>query len=245
MKADPSAVHGLAVSALRAGAEHLSAGHVRWDIAGRCLNPYGVEQFASGTDILHRNRIVWVEMQVRCRRCVECLRYRSRLWRARGRAEIALWPRSWFGTLTVSPEYHMRAMVLASAELADQAVRWDTLSQAEQFAERVRVIGKEITLYIKRCRKALNVPVRYFLVAEPHKSGLPHFHILLHECEPFSGDAWDSYILLKSQWRIGHCSYNGITAGDVRAAGYVCKYLSKSSEARVRASVRYGRAAGE
>lgn len=236
---DPGSVTGLALRALMAGGFHVSPGHVQWNIAGRCSEPRGVEVASSSMDLIARNKLTWVELKVRCRKCPNCARFRSAMWRDRARTEIALWPVSYLGTLTLTPDEQYRSLLIAQQSLAEQAVRIDELSEAEIFRERCSVIGEWFTLYMKRVRKALGTPMRYLLVAEAHRSGLPHLHVLLHECERYSQDAWDTFSVLKSQWPHGHCTFNGIER-DMRASYYVCKYLSKSALARVRASRFYG-----
>lgn len=114
---------------------------------------------------------------------------------------------------------------------------------------------------------------RYLLVAEAHsgaktsaaKLGRPHWHILLHEADKASRlvlpDEWlrnatghvrtdkhgnamvENGAFLKRHWKLGFSSF--FLAGSPRAAGYLCKYLTKESAARVRASFRYGGQAGK
>jgi len=47
--------------------------------------------------------------------------------------------------------------------------------------------------------------------------------------------------VLRRQWTLGFSKFNLVDEKDPRAAHYVCKYLSKTAEARVRASLQYGR----
>lgn len=244
-KLDFGAVYGTAAKALAGGGRVTGSGRVRWDISCRCERRVDVSLSASDIDLLNRNRFIWVEMTVRCRKCPNCLKVRSWEWAARARAELAVWPRSYLVTLTLSPEEQYRAICEATAELISESVDPSTISKEEYFAYRCKAIGVWITLYLKRVRRELGVALRYVLVAEAHKSGDPHFHMLVHECQRAKPDAWDTYCVLKSQWPHGHSSVNGITPGDLRAARYVCKYLSKSALARVRASARYGRGVAE
>ena len=100
--------------------------------------------------------------------------------------------------------------------------------------------------------------------------GRPHMHIMLHEQEPGSlvlGNPRDCFIhgqsgeyilssyktssgeyrkgvfvhddsFLRTQWQLGYTKFQ--FAENARAAGYLCKYLNKASDARVRASLGYG-----
>ena len=117
---------------------------------------------------------------------------------------------------------------------------FDALSPHDQFMERMTEIGREVTLYLKRVRKESGARVRYLLVAEAHKSGLPHLHILVHEASP---DKPVRHKTLEGQWKLGFTRFK--LAHDVKTASYVCKYISKALLARVRASLRYGQGEAE
>ncbi|MDT9597658.1 rolling circle replication-associated protein [Sphingosinicella rhizophila] len=151
--------------------------------------------------------------------------------------------RTWFVTLTLRPEEHFKAYARACLRLSRDGIDFDRLSTDEQFAERVAEIGPEITLWLKRVRKQTGAKLRYILVVEPHKSGLPHFHMLLHEvssAKPVAARA------MKYQWQLGWWQGSLVDQSSTnRAAGYVAKYLTKSATARVRASRGYGTGSGE
>lgn len=176
------------------------------------------------------NRPVSQRVFVRCRKCPECLRHRARLWTARAMDETKVSVRTWFGTLTVSPERQTWARYSALKTIQR---RMSDNTDETVFAGMVNVIGKELTLYLKRLRKV--APVRYLLVTEAHKSGLPHFHMLVHE---YSGSI--SKRVLEDRWRFGFSHWRLIPPGNEAAAGYVCKYLAKDARTRVRASEHYG-----
>jgi hypothetical protein len=145
---------------------------------------------------------------------------------------------------------------------------FDALPEPDQFRERHNECAKELTLWLKRVRATaeidhrqsartgdgceatrgarcnchpladFNVPLRYLLVAEAHKSGLPHYHLLVHEAletRPVRARH------LKSTWRLGFSDVKLVAQDEGnRHAGYAAKYLAKSALARVRASVGYG-----
>lgn len=142
------------------------------------------------------------------------------------------------------------------------------LSAQEVFTKRVQAFGDRLTEYLWRIRKGRSGErphLRYLLVAERHDSdgtspemrGRPHFHVMLHTNTPnrlvrgspflpsgewyvnrknqvfVSDSAW-----LRSQWTFGFTKFELATSE--RAAWYVCKYISKALDCRVRASQGYG-----
>lgn len=177
-----------------------------------------------------------LELLVRCRRCDKCRYFRMRLWRFRARAEIAASSRTWFGTLTLRPTEQALALLRAQSKAARGGVVWEELTDAERFSRRVNAISPEITKYLKRVRKQSGAKIRYCLVAEEHKTGLPHFHLLVHEI----GDTPVRHEVLKGQWGLG---FSNFKLADPTAANYVTKYLTKATRAQIRASLAYGNTA--
>lgn len=254
----------LFVSAVKAGAKRTSMVRIEWDISGDCQCPNIRELFAQPppdrgrkTLTLHDGEKVevgstkwsrWatvtpekginplmVELTSPCRHCDKCLRRRSMIWTYRARAEVAAATRTWFGTLTLRPEEQYRALALARQALDRQGIDYDLLSFAEQFKLRHQVVSAELTKTLKRIRKNSGATLRYLMVAEAHMSGLPHYHILVHECDD---DERVTHKVLSAAWKLGFSKFKLVT--DPRAATYLCKYLSKSAAARVRASKHYG-----
>lgn len=166
--------------------------------------------------------------EVRCRKCPECLRHRARLWTARAIDETTMATRTWFGTLTLSPDRQTWARYSA---LQRMQTRVSDNTPENVFRDSVKVLSKELTLFLKRLRKVQRF--RYLLVTEAHKSGLPHYHILIHE---YVGAITKRD--LEDKWRFGFSHWRLIT--DAKACGYCCKYLAKSALTRVRASEDYG-----
>jgi hypothetical protein len=141
-------------------------------------------------------------------------------------------------------------MIAASLRLAAQGVDFDDLPEAEQFRERHREIGPEITKWLKRVRKNSGASLRYVLVAEPHTGksgkgsganlGLPHYHLLIHEADESSPLRARH---MRDSWSLGFSKVILVDQdAELRHAAYVAKYLSKSASARVRASQGYGHA---
>lgn len=210
-----------------------------------CTNPYMIHAIGlpAATMAVPRyfegksNSKVPVSLESRCRKCAACLAHRRRLWSARAADELKAAHRTWFVTLTVRPEDRFVTSMQASA-IAFRAGHgdWYAMSSENQFRYLVQVLNQEIDRFLKRVRKAASF--RYLLVSEAHKDGFPHFHMLIHEAAlPLTKR------LLESNWRLGHSQFRLVNSADARSAYYVCKYLSKSAQTRVRASKRYGRAA--
>lgn len=227
------------------------AGIVRpvWDISDGCLNPVFRElntgsfrevkvgdirtNLAVANDRTDRRTL---EMWVRCRRCANCLKLRSALWRHRARQEIAEAKRTWFGTITLGPSAHFAMASRARLRLRAQGVNFDKLDADEQFVERHRETGVELTKWLKRVRKQSGSALRILLVCERHKSGLPHYHVLVHEVSDVSCPKR----ILQGQWTLGFTNWKLVDKNQRRTAAYVAKYLAKEAIARVRASARYG-----
>lgn len=230
------------------GAVMRSVTTLAWDLAGKCeapvyremtarARPAGMEVFQEIARAVTGRRDI--EFDTRCRKCPPCLRARAAFWRMRAEGELRQCPgRTWFGTLTLSPESHFQMLLRASRRLADRGEAFDRLDADRQFAERHREVSREITLWLKRVRKESGVPLRYCLVAEAHKSGLPHYHVLMHEAaaeRPLRAS------VVRDQWKLGFTKFNLVAEdGNAKSAAYVTKYLAKSAIARVRASQGYG-----
>lgn len=249
-------ITGLARSVLDRGGEVVSASEVAWRVSGNCTEPVTVTRTGRpyvdlGTvDVYDTNWYnaveprkglrpksgkLTVEITARCRKCPNCLRVRAREWASRARVEVAQSARTWFGTLTVSAEkaYHYRLR-------ACQGWRANGDLEAEEagviFAKWQAAIAAEITLMFKRLRKA-GYSFRYMMVVEAHKSGTPHFHLLLHET---SLEGPIRHAVLTAAWGLGFSNWKLVDKEDPKVVWYATKYLGKSKLARVRASLVYG-----
>jgi len=223
---------------------------VEWDIAGRCESPVPVELVARAgirVEAVTRHKLARFRAAVRgfariimhtaCRKCSTCRRRRQRMWYMRSRQEFENASRNWFGTLTFTPEEHFMCETRCRDRLAKQGVDFEALTGPEKFSERIKDLGRHVTLFIKRVRKNSGAPVRYLLVAEAHKSGLPHFHLLLHERDIVTPVRWKH---LSEAWPHGFSTFK--LARDQKSALYLTKYLTKTMDVRVRASLYYGEA---
>lgn len=234
----------LSATALERGCRTLSVMTREWDCSADCERPVTVELFGRPSATLGRRSIVVkrgevtplrVIVQARCRACTRCLRRRARLWSWRSLREARCSVRNWLGTLTLSPDFQIRCLSEARAECDRQGVDYDALEENERFRARVAIASREITKWLKRVRKESGSRFRYCLVAEAHKSGDPHFHIVVNECDPVHPVR---HRTLVTQWKWGFSKFNLLK--DEKAVTYATKYLSKSKLARVRASLRYG-----
>lgn len=180
-----------------------------------------------------RENAQWV--QVRCRKCETCIAHRRRHWTARAIAETRASQRTWFGTLTLRPDRATWARYAAHSIAQQRGYAPHQVTEALLFRYSVEAITPELTRWLKRLRKASSARLRYLLVAEPHKSGTPHWHVLIHEHE---GAATKR--ALDASWRFGFSQWRLVDVDNPRAAGYVCKYISKSLDVKIRASMRYG-----
>jgi len=214
------------------------------DYAGNCTRP--VHVFRDGVGLTKNPKSPRVygpmterpqlcELEVRCRKCDNCLAARAAHWRMRADAEYRAACRTWFGTLTLSPENHFRVLGKARLHAHSNGDDFDAFDPATQFAARHNQISKEITAYVKRVRKESGAEIRILCVTEAHKSGLPHYHMLVHESK---ATEHVRHKTLNDQWRLGFTNWK--LAADAKSARYVCKYLTKSSMAKVRASLDYG-----
>lgn len=182
---------------------------------------------------------LWMHLWTRCRKCPACRKQRARLWRARCRSELGQAPRSWFVTYTFNEVHRYNARLLARKLLLDRSgEHFEELTSNEQFMLLHEVVARELTLMIKRLRKNAKAPLRYMLVAEAHKDGFPHYHGVIHELNPGTLTERD----IRAEWRgrgLGFCEAK-LVYDAAKGSAYLCKYLTKSSLARVRASQNYG-----
>lgn len=201
------------------------------------LHSFGYPDKVSVAMLGEADQPVAAKLLARCRKCPECLAHRSNLWAARACAEMKLARRTWFGTLTMAPAAHQQLLALARRRYRRQRCEdFDKADASDQFKELAHHGGQAVTKFLKRIRGPKASGLRYLLVVEPHKSGLPHWHLLVHEYgEPISKRQ------LEAQWRSGFSHWRLVQDAAPQTAFYVSKYLTKSADARVRSSARYGR----
>ena len=190
----------------------------------------------SGSNEYGYMRVLWLDIDAPCRKCPACLARRQAHWAYRAKSEIAVAPRTWFATLTATPDWQTTFRYRAAIARDKRGVELYAEGPDEMFRAVSGEFGREVTKWLKRVRKNTGARLRYILVAEAHKSGLPHMHLLIHEVHGSSELKWRQ---LHDEWKCGFSQFKLIE--DSRAAWYVCKYLGKTALARVRASQFYGK----
>lgn len=243
--ADRLTVEALFKRAMSEGGNRLSMSRIHWDVSGNCLNPHmrhvdaAVPANAGKFAVIIPGKTavpLQIDLEVRCRKCTNCLRQRRAQWSARAITEYGSAVRTWLGTFTLSPEEHDLVLNLARRKAYLNGNDFDLLNADEQFMARHAGISRYLTLWLKRIRKG-NPNFRYMFVCEAHKSGLPHYHALIHETR-LSSPIPKRF--LQSKWPHGFSSFKLLPIDESRRATYACKYLNKSVLARVRASISYG-----
>lgn len=217
-----------------------------WDISRGCEKPIPVTHHSRATGLVKRRGLrihgAQIVLLTPCRNeCPTCLRRHGWLWSQRAKAETDACPgRTWFVTLTTTPQKDFWIDSVASMSVDN----FGLLPHRQKFAMRAKVLGAEVTKYLKRVRKNTGVPIRYLLVCEIHDSAetspekrfRPHMHLLVHES---AGQPIRKRQLLEN-WHHGFGTAK-LVNGEW-AAWYVTKYISKASLARVRPSLGYGNA---
>lgn len=235
--------------AIASGAQRTGLGSARWDLSGSCTNPYWTAYVGRPEGEPRMFTFAGVKMTIhldiatRCRRCEKCRAYRSWLWKHRMAEEMRFGVRTWYGTLTLTPSNHYRVMVEARRYTEARGVAWQSLSDDERFRARARISLNEVSKYVKRFRKRAwgahgIAPMSWVCVTEKHKSGLPHFHMLVHErsMRPIT------HRLLSEAWGLGFERWRLVQHVEEphAVAWYLCKYLTKDFSNRVRCSEKYG-----
>lgn len=216
-----------------------------WDAAAGCEQPvertyksrrtnlYG---FVDAVEGQHPTR--WLDMKVPCRKCGACLRRKAAHWRLRMIEELRIaddaGARTWRGTLTLNP--HHRALALMIQRKRHSVSEIAAMSPEHRTASLANGFQPYVTRFLKRVRSQAGVGLRYISVTEPHKDGVPHWHLLVHEV---ASDAPVRHAVLAQQWTHGYSNWKLVDSAGL-AAAYPAKYLSKHPRSRVRASVGYG-----
>lgn len=218
----------------------LSLASAEWSVAGDCERPVYVEVAGRRTvssALGKASPTNFTDLYVRCRKCPACLRARAAHWRMRIRFEVMASLSTWFVTYTVKPDWHVRWTYEVEQKYSGDAV----------FAALCRREYRELTLAHKRLRRAGH-NFRFVAVTERHKSGWPHFHVLYHQIVPslttrvLAGNRFEG--VEPMAWPFGFVSAK-LVRQDIEqevspVVGYIAKYLVKSPDAQIRASLHYG-----
>ena len=161
-------------------------------------------------------------LEVACGRCRGCRVERSRQWAVRMMHEASTSPTACFLTLTYSDEH---------------------------LPEDGSVSSREVTLFVKRMRKQLRKPLRYFACGEyGDRFGRPHYHMALFG-EDFRSDGqplpktktgfpqWTSP-QLEQLWGKGRVAVMDVSFD---SAQYVAKYVTKKVNGAQAAAHYHGR----
>lgn len=245
---DIRGVQRLMLRALEAGAKRPTWMRAVWDVAGDCESSRGVEQYArpappsgrSWVSVPRHGTPLVVELHVRCRHCLKCLKHRRRLWAARAAAEVGASKRTWFGTLTYAPPSYFLALSQARALMRERGVRTGDKASEDRYV--AKVMGRHVTLYLKRLRKLSGAGLRFIAVMEAgDKTGRLHWHLLIHE----ASDVTITKAQLDGEWGQGFTQWKLVeTEQRSKAAAYIAKYLTKALQGRIRASQKYGQISG-
>lgn len=209
---------------------------IEWPCHGRCTDPVRLGFYGRHKGLTSTGEHVPIEvrMSTQCRKCEACLRKRRNRYVRAAIAETAASQRTWLVTLTLRPEEQYRLECAAQARALQRGWNWSEITDSQRF-HHVAVAGfREVQLMLKRLREKTEARCRHLTVVERHTSGLPHWHMLLHECEGTIGKRD-----ISAQWRLGFSDAKLLHETEARAVWYVAKYLSKA-DARVRASKHYG-----
>lgn len=217
-----------------------------WDLSQGCESPVPVVLYSKQTGLAKNFRpdfkgVPGIELNLltRCRRCGWCLKRKTWEWATRAETEIQRAQRTWFGTLTLRPDEHIRMEWKAATKIGNFAAQ----APRKKFELLSNETGREVTLFFKRLRK--NNPhcqIRYLCVTEIHDGpetspelrGRPHIHLLIHEAP---GQLLTKRSL-EREWELGFTKFR---LADKGIGWYISKYVSKASESRVRASLNYGK----
>lgn len=212
--------------------------HIMWDVAGVCKDPFlldlSARKYVDRATAEISSKFLWIQISVKCRTCSTCLHERRNQWGTRGVSEFHKASRVWFGTLTFDAEAALQLRYSAITRLEKSGTSFVKLTTAEQFHELEKQTYREMSLWLKRLRKETKAKYRFLAVGEPHKSGVPHYHILIYE----QGSRIKKRTL-KAQWTQGFTKWKVADTEDT--VWYVCKYLTKSESGKVRASIRFGK----
>lgn len=224
--------------------------------SGTCSNPLTIPHGWFVPGLGHKNYslinyskpVVGLDFnKVRCRTCPNCIKAAQYHWQLRAVDEFEASKYSAFGTLTFSEHFFSRKWREENSR--DVGSTW---IDAPAFDERGRqqeleLLLRELTLCLKRMRKA-GWSLRYMAVTEfGTKGGRPHIHFVMHLPEgsaPYS----EFRKALKANWEhfpgckcakndkgnyVENCRVGWADVRPVKsnhAAAYACKYIGKQRD---------------
>lgn len=171
--------------------------------------------------------------------------------------------RCWKATLTFSPQEAFLYETEARQRARKRNNSWDMVGPRDRKRYLLAAAGRRLTLAFKRAR-VNGFKVRYISVPELHKSGVVHFHLVIHEigdeirkqCQHCRGECGciACYGTSKRQcdgrkrpccwqafWPHGFSQFKLVAeGGEAAAIRYATKYAAKDNCGRIRSSIRYG-----
>jgi len=213
--------------AMEGGAKPLSDRLWIWRACGGCTAPVQIHYTSPSAGVLRQ--------YARCRICENCMKARRNQWRIRAAIEYASSPRTWLLTLTLNVEAQLQITYEADLRHIEKTgSSLLSLTAQQQYPFLAGEGFRLVTKYFKRVRKNTSKSFRYLVVAEPHKSQVPHYHALIHE-----GPEAVLKRELQENWQHGFS--NCKLCLNPKGIDYAAKYITKANGGRVRASVAYGK----
>lgn len=172
-----------------------------------CFSPLVAWQTDAGAIVFAERGKIRRELTLPCGQCIGCRLERSRQWAVRCMHEAQMHDSNCFLTLTYDDEH-----VPAHGDL----------------------VYRHFQLFMKRLRKRVGVPVRFFMCGEyGENTNRPHFHAVLFGFRPSDlvlfkrgGSGCDIYTskLISEIWTDGFASVGELT---FESAAYVARYVCK------------------
>lgn len=172
-----------------------------------CVRPLKAWQLDDGSVVFVERGAIRRPLSLACGQCVECRLDRSRQWAIRIMHESQVHDASCFVTLTYDDD---------------------------RLPDRGSLRYRDFQLFMKRLRKKLGIPVRFYMCGEYGElTSRPHFHACLFGCHfgdrrvfKQSGSGFTLYTseLLSSLWTDGFASVAELS---FESAAYVARYVMK------------------
>lgn len=211
-------------------------------LSGDCLNPYLIE--LTGRDSVDQfdrevllqgsaSNPTFVDLYVRCRRCETCRANTYRRWYARTMQEMMISQKAYLVTPTFNGEHRNEINVGAVLRMIgdDDLTEWGALNKASY--EFVKKAFKRVRSRNKR--ESRPVTLRYLAVSEAHEDGFPHYHILI-----FADKRYGLNDCLFTEFvKMGRTTVD-LVKDPQRQVGYCLKYILKSGQHSIRASLNFG-----
>lgn len=169
-----------------------------------------------------------VQLRVPCGRCVACRMRRAREWSLRLECESKYYDDICFTTLTydeLNIPYNIYQLDGEDEEFISDVVRGKELDCFSSISEDTyffpTLSARDLQLFIKRLRKRLDYPIKYYAVGEyGTKRQRPHYHLMFFGLRPadwhYVEESWNYGFVLNKPFYPETCVY---------VAGYIQKKL--------------------